>query len=89
MLGFVAAAIVVLFGIGLGYYLFRSSLDERRDELESIRQETQALQAQVAALKKYDVLASDRKAAEATVEEIYAGRTLRVRLPGLLEPGDS
>ena len=76
MLGLVAAAIVVLFAIGLGYYLFTNTLDERKNELETLRLETQALQAQAAALKKYDTLASDRKYAEATVEQIYAGRTL-------------
>ncbi|MBN1630719.1 MAG: PilN domain-containing protein [Thermoleophilia bacterium] len=76
MLGFVAAAIVVLFGIGLGYYLLSNTLNERKDELQSLKTETQALQAQVAALKKYDALAKERKTAEATVEEIYASRTL-------------
>jgi len=76
MLGLVAAAIVVLFGIGLGYYLLSNSLSEREDELGGLRTETQALQAQVAALKKYDALASERKSAETTVEDIYASRTL-------------
>lgn len=76
MLGLVAATIVVLFGIGLGYYLLSNSLSEREDELEALKTETQTLQAQVSALKKYDALAKEAKSAEATVEGIYAGRTL-------------
>lgn len=76
MLGFVAAAIIVLFGVGLGYYMFKSGLDDREQELDQLRRDTQALQSQLAALGKYDALAGDRAAVESTVQTIYAGRTL-------------
>lgn len=76
MLGFVAVAIIVLFALGLGYYMFSNSLNDREEELAEVRQETQALQSQVAALAKYDSLASDRTSAESAIQGIYAGRTL-------------
>jgi Tfp pilus assembly protein PilN len=76
MLGMVALVIVVLFALGLGYYMLKNSRDDRKEELAYLQQETQVLQAQVATLKKYDSLASERQRAESTVQEIYAGRTL-------------
>ena len=76
MLGLVAAVIIVVFAVGLGYYLLKNSLNDRKDELQYLKEQTQTLQTQVAALKKYDSLASDRDQAESTVQEIYAGRTL-------------
>lgn len=76
MLGFVALAILVVFALGLGYYLLNSSLDDRKQQLELAQQETQALQSQVAALKQYGELDSQRKQVEAVVQGAYASRTL-------------
>lgn len=76
MLGIVAAAIVVLFAVGLGYYLLNNTLGERQDELSRVEDEARALQQQVSALNKYGALANDRERAEETVQAIYSGRTL-------------
>jgi Tfp pilus assembly protein PilN len=76
VLGFVAAVILVLFALGLGYYLFTNTLNNRKDDLTRIEQETQQLQAQVNALAKYGRLDTERKRVEGIVESAYAGRTL-------------
>jgi type IV pilus assembly protein PilM len=76
MLGVVALAIVVVGAVGLGYYVFKNNLNDRKAELVVLQQDTQVLQAQVAALSKYDSLASELQRVETTVQEIYAGRTL-------------
>jgi len=76
VLGLVAAGIIVLFGLGLGYYLLSNTLSDRKQELEDIQAQRAALEAQVRALQAYEQLASQRAAAERIVQGIYAGRTL-------------
>jgi Tfp pilus assembly protein PilN len=76
MLAVVTSAIVVLFGLGLGYYLFSNTLNDRKDELESKRAERESLEAQVRALQSYEDLATQRQDAEEQAQTIYAGRTL-------------
>lgn len=76
MLGFVAAVIVVVFALGLGYYLFSNTLSDREEDLRQLKQETQRLQAQVNALAKYGDLDTERKRVEEVVKAAYAGRTL-------------
>ena len=76
MLGFVATAIIVIFGLGLGYYLLNNSLDDRKDQLAIAKQQTQALQSQVVGLKSYAELDTQRKQVEKLVQGAYASRTL-------------
>jgi Tfp pilus assembly protein PilN len=76
MLAVVVAAIVVLFALGLGYYMFNNSLTDRKSELEQLELKRADLQAQVAALQAYERLAQQRRDTEAVVQQIYAGRTL-------------
>jgi Tfp pilus assembly protein PilN len=76
MLGVVAAAILVLFGLGLGYYLLHNSLGDRQQELQDVETQTNLLEAQVNALSQYERLAAVRAKTEGVVQTIYAGRTL-------------
>jgi len=76
MLAVVTGAIVVLFALGLGYYLFSNSLNDRKSELEVLQSERAVLEAKVMALQAYERLAVDRAAAETVVQGIYAGRTV-------------
>jgi Tfp pilus assembly protein PilN len=76
VLALVAAGIIVVFALGLGYYLFNNTLSDRKQELEDVKAERASLEAQVNALREYEQLASKRQAAEKLVQQIYAGRTL-------------
>lgn len=76
MLGLVAGVIIVLFGLGLAYYLFNNTLDHREQELDDVKREAQQIVAQVASLRQYEDLAADRETAEEVVRRVYAGRTL-------------
>lgn len=76
MLGLIAGTIIVLFGLGLGYYLLNNSLDDQKQELESVKSETQLVVAQVSSLRQYEDLAREREAREELVRVVYAGRTL-------------
>ncbi len=76
MLGFVAAAVIVLAGLGLGYYTFNGTLNDRKDQLETLQQEYKQVQVQVQALAKYGQIDSQRKSAENVVTSAYVGRTL-------------
>ncbi|MBN1321808.1 MAG: PilN domain-containing protein [Thermoleophilia bacterium] len=76
MLGLIAGVLIVLFGLGLGYYLLSNSLDDRKKELEDVKSETQQVVAQVTSLRQYEDLAADREATEELVRGVYANRTL-------------
>jgi len=76
MLAVVTGAIIVLFALGFGYYLFSNSLSDRKSELQVLQSERAVLEAKVAALQAYERLAVDRAAAETVVQGIYAGRTV-------------
>ncbi len=76
VLGVVVGAIIVLFGLGLGYYLLSSTLDDRKQELTAVQQERQRVEAQTAELRQYELLAAERARTEEVVQTVYAGRTL-------------
>jgi len=76
MLGFVAAALIVLAGLGLGYYTLNGTLNDREDDLSTLQQDYAQVQAQVQALAKYGQLDSAREATETMVTSAYVGRTL-------------
>jgi Tfp pilus assembly protein PilN len=76
MLGFVAAALIVVAGLGLAYYTFSGSLIDREADLQSLEDDYKVVQAQVQALAKYGQLDAQRQSAEDIVVSAYAGRTL-------------
>ncbi len=76
MLALIAGVIVVLFALGLGYYLLNSTLDNRKQELADAIQQREMVEAQAAGLQQYEQLATERAQKEAVVQGIYAGRTL-------------
>jgi Tfp pilus assembly protein PilN len=82
LLSMVGLFIVVIFGVGFGYYLFSNVLDERKQELADLQTQTAALEQQVAALQQYEQLAAKRQNVESVVQNIYSGRTL---LSGVLD----
>ena len=75
-LGLLATAIIVVFAIGLGYYLLHNSLADKEQELAAVQQETASLVSQVSALSQYESLQAERVSAESVVQSIYASRTL-------------
>jgi Tfp pilus assembly protein PilN len=76
MLGFVAAALVVVAGLGLGYYTLNGTLDDRKDDLATLQREYTQVQSEVQALAKYGQIDAARKSTETMVTSAYAGRTL-------------
>jgi Tfp pilus assembly protein PilN len=76
MLVLLAVAVLVIFAIGLGYYVLNGRLDSKQEELADVQQQTSQLESQVAALDRFAQLSSQRQNAEANVRQIYAGRTL-------------
>jgi Tfp pilus assembly protein PilN len=75
-LGMVGLFIIVIFGLGFGYYSFSNTLDERRQALDDLKTQTAALEQQVDALHEYEVLASSRENVQGVVQSIYSNRTL-------------
>jgi type IV pilus assembly protein PilN len=76
MLGLIGLAVVVIFGLGMGYYLLSGQLDQKKQDLEGLQQQVAQLKLQVAALESYEQLASERSEMEKSVQQIYARRTL-------------
>lgn len=76
LLAFVGLLIVVIFGVAFGYYLLRGVRDDRGQELNDLRQQTAALQAQVAALEQYERLQAQRQNFQDLVQGLYASRTM-------------
>ncbi len=76
MLGVSAAVLIVLFGLGFGWYMLGNTRSDREEELALAQRETQAVKAQVDALGQYGRLASDREDMEELVRQMYVGRTL-------------
>jgi len=74
-LALLAVAIIVIFAIGLGYYVLNGSLADREQELANAQQQTAALDSQVAALSKFAELEHRRADTEKVVQRIYANRT--------------
>ena len=76
MLALLAVVVLVIFGIGLSYYVLNGRLDTKQQELADVEQQVAQLQSQVAALDQYAQLSTQRQRVEGTVQQIYAGRTL-------------
>lgn len=76
MLVMLGAGIVVVFALAFGYYLLNGTLGDREQELADVQQQTAILETQVAALRQYEVLQSQRAQTESVVQGIYANRTL-------------
>jgi Tfp pilus assembly protein PilN len=76
LLATVGLFIVVIFGLGFGYYTFSNMLDDRKQELADLESQTAKLEQQVQALHPYEVLASQREGVQAVVQSIYTSRTL-------------
>jgi Tfp pilus assembly protein PilN len=71
-----AIIVIAIFAMGFGYYLLHNTLADREQELASAQQATASLEAQVAALRQFERLQSQRVSAEKIVQGIYANRTL-------------
>jgi len=76
LLAMVGLFIIVIFGVGFGYYMFSNVLDERKQELADLEYQTAKLQQEVEALYAYEVLATQRESVQAVVQSIYTSRTL-------------
>jgi Tfp pilus assembly protein PilN len=76
LLAMVGLFIVVIFGLGFGYYMFSNMLDERKVELNDLEVQTASLEQKVAALRSYEVLAQQRESVQGVVQSIYTDRTL-------------
>jgi Tfp pilus assembly protein PilN len=76
LLATVGLFIVVIFGLGFGYYTFSNLLDERKQELADLEVQTTKLEQQVQALRAYELLASKREGVQSVVQSIYTSRTL-------------
>lgn len=76
LLAMVGLFIIVIFGLGFGYYLFSNILDDRKQELADLEIQTTRLQQQVDALQAYELLAAQRGNVQALVQNIYTSRTL-------------
>lgn len=76
LLATVGLFIVVIFGLGFGYYTFSNLLDERKQELADLEVQTTKLEQQVQALRAYELLASQREGVQSVVQSIYTSRTL-------------
>ncbi len=76
LLSMVGLFIIVIFGLGFGYYSFSNVLDERKQELADLEMQTATLEQQVEALRAYELLATQREDVQAVVQNIYASRTL-------------
>jgi Tfp pilus assembly protein PilN len=75
-LALMAGGLVVVFALGLSYYLFTSDRNSLQDELSGLEEKRAGLEAQVAALDEYKQLAAQVSTTEGIVRGVYAGRTL-------------
>jgi Tfp pilus assembly protein PilN len=76
LLAMVGLFIIVIFGLGFGYYLSSNTLDGRKQELADLQSQTTELEQQVQALQAYEQLATQRENVQAVVQSIYTSRTL-------------
>jgi Tfp pilus assembly protein PilN len=76
LLATVGLFIVVIFGLGFGFYMFSNVLDDRKQELADLESQTAKLEQQVQELRAYEVLATQRESVQAVVQSIYTSRTL-------------
>ena len=70
------AGVVVVFGLGFGYYWLSTEKSNLENELEEKQAQLRDLQAQVAALDEYRLLAAEVSYMEEIVTGVYAGRTV-------------
>jgi Tfp pilus assembly protein PilN len=75
-LAIMAGGVILLFALVLSYYLLSSSRSSLQDELAVLEGKRIKLEAQVASLNAYKVLAAEVSAKEGIVRGVYAGRTL-------------
>ncbi len=75
-LALLVLGLVVIFGLGFGYYWLSTERSSLKDELQAKQAQQRDLQAQVAALDDYKRLAADVSDKEQLVTGVYAGRTL-------------
>lgn len=76
MLALIGLAVVVIFGLGMGYYMLSGQLDQKKADLAAAQAQVTQLKSQVAALDSYQALAKQREDREEIVQGIYARRTL-------------
>lgn len=76
LLAMVGLFIIVIFGLGFGYYIFSNVLDDHQQELADLQMQTAALEQQVEALRQYEQLAGQKEDVQAVVQSIYSTRTL-------------
>jgi Tfp pilus assembly protein PilN len=76
VLALMAAGVLVVFALALGYYLLRSQRSSLESELGVLKDHRQRLEQQIAELDKYKELAAQASKMEETVRAVYAGRTL-------------
>ena len=67
--------IVVVFGLGFGYYLLNGQLADKEQELADLEQQLAEVEAQVAACASMRSSRSRRDEMEAVVQGIYSART--------------
>jgi Tfp pilus assembly protein PilN len=75
-LALIAGAVLVVFGLGLSYYLLTTSRSSLKEDLGFLQEQRTALEAQVLALNDYKILETKRIDLESVVQGAYAGRTL-------------
>lgn len=76
MLAMIGVLVVIVFGLGMGYYVLSNQASQKKAELSGLEQTTSQLQVQVQALDGYKQLAATRHTTEQLVQKIYTGRTL-------------
>jgi Tfp pilus assembly protein PilN len=92
LLAMVGLFIVVIFGLGFGYYSFSNTLDDRKQQLSDLESQTAKIETQAQSLQEYEVLASQRENVQGVVQSIYTGRTLLsdvLDAIGLVVPDDA
>ena len=75
-LAVMAGGLIVLFALALSYYLLSSNRGSLQDELGELERTRVQLEAQVASLNEYKLLAGQVSDRQEVVRGVYAGRTL-------------
>jgi Tfp pilus assembly protein PilN len=75
-LALLAVGVLVVFGLGFGYYLLSSERSDLTQEHEGLVDKRTKLEAEVALLQEYKALANSKAYMEEIVQGVYAGRTL-------------
>jgi Tfp pilus assembly protein PilN len=75
-LALMVGAVIVVFGLGLGYFLLSSERSSAQDQVVQLQSTRAKLEAQIQELDKYKQLATQVSEREELVRGVYAGRTL-------------